>query len=161
MELIDHCPKCKEEEWRIPLTTEGLGILCHKICNEPKIRFCGIINSQGRIVTGGFRNEIKPLDNEDLRRMLYMQSSLELSMKGEFDDSLGNVNFITTYRDNVTIITVPIKQNYLLLMSVERNTEIQQIVKKTISLFESNGLMSRKNTLIPSKSCSILSSKCV
>ncbi|MDH3617544.1 MAG: hypothetical protein OES14_03455 [Nitrosopumilus sp.] len=141
---IDESSQCKED-LKIPLTNEGLRILCHRICDEPKIRFCSVINSLGRIVTGGFSKGIKPLDSEDLRQMLYIQSTLELSMKGEFDDTLGNVNFITTYRDNTAIITIPMTQNYLLLMSVERNAQIEQIVKKTISLFESNGILDRKS----------------
>jgi len=116
-----------------PLTSEQVQILeklCNKLCNEPKIRFCGVINSLGRIVTGGFRDDIRPLDNEDQRRMLYMQSTLELSMKREFDDNLGNVDFITTYRDNVALINIPIQQNHLLLISVERNAEIERIHKR-------------------------------
>ena len=157
MKTIDKCPRCKEENLSISKTNEVLENLCHTLCNEPKIRFCGVINSLGRMVTGGFRDGIKPLDNEDQRRMLYIQSTLELSMKGEFDDALGNVNFITTYRDNVAIISIPMPQNYLLLMSVERNAEIQQIVKNAISRFESNGILGGRKKSIPSNNNSTLS----
>ncbi len=139
---LDKSPRSKDLS--IPLTAEGLEVLCNRLCNEPKIRFCGIINSFGRLVTGGFRNGIKPLDNEDQRRMLYIQATLELFMKREFDDTLGSVNFITTYRDNVALITIPMPQDHLLIISVERNAQIEQIVKKTISLFESNGMLGRK-----------------
>ena len=45
-----------------------------------------------KIVAVGFKDDIKPLDSDDQRRMLYMQSTLELSMKGEFDENLGGVN---------------------------------------------------------------------
>lgn len=130
------------------LTFEQVQILenlCNKICGDPKIRFCGIINSLGRLVTGGFSAGIAPLDNEDQRRMLYIQSTLDLSMKGEFDENLGSVNFITTYRDNVAIINVPFQHNYLILMSVERNADIEQIVKNAIGLFESNGVLGGRN----------------
>ena len=93
----------------------------------------------GKIVAGGFKDDIKPLDTEDQRRMLYMQSSLELSMKGEFDENLGCVNYITTYRDNVVLINIPM-HNHLILMSAERNANVEQIVKNTISLFENNSV---------------------
>ena len=140
---IDEFSQSKED-LSIPLMAEALGDLCHKLCLEPKIRFCGVVNSMGRLVTGGFRDGIKPLGNEDQRQMLYIQSYLEISMKEEFDDTLGNVNYVTTYRDNVALITIPMSQNYLLLISVERNAEIEQIVKSTISLFESNDMLGRK-----------------
>jgi len=157
MKTIDKCPRCKEEDLSIPITNEILENLCHTLCNEPKIRFCGVINPLGRLVRGGFRDGIKPLDNEDQRQMLYIQSYLEMSMKGEFDDTLGNVNFITTYRDNVALITIPMPQNYLLLISVERNAEIQKIVKNAINLFESNWILGGRKKSIPSNNDSTLS----
>lgn len=126
------------------LTSEQIQVLenlCNKISNEAKIRFCGVINSMGKIVAGGFKDDIKPLDSDDQRRMLYMQSTLELSMKGEFDENLGHVNYITTYRDNVVLINMPMKKyNHLVLISAERNSDVEQIVKNTICLFESNNV---------------------
>jgi hypothetical protein len=150
----------QKEHLSIPLTNEGLEILCHRLCNKPKVRFCGVINPLGRLVTGSFRDGIKPLDNEDQRQMMYIQSYLEMSMKREFDDTLGNVNFITTYRDNIALITIPMRQNYLLLMSVERNAEIEQIVKNTINIFENNGMLDGRNKSIPSNNSSTLSLEC-
>lgn len=150
----------QKEHLSSPLTNEGLEILCHRLCNKPKVRFCGVINPLGRLVTGSFRDGIKPLDNEDQRQMMYIQSYLEMSMKREFDDTLGNVNFITTYRDNVALITIPMRQNYLLLMSVERNAEIEQIVKNTINIFENNGMLDGRNKSIPSNNSSTLSLEC-
>ncbi|MDH3276858.1 MAG: hypothetical protein OEL77_00445 [Nitrosopumilus sp.] len=132
-----------KEDFKTPLTNEGLKIICERLCGEPKIRFCGIINPLGRIVSGGFKNGIQPIDNEGLRRMLYIQSSLELSMKEEFDNALGNVNYISTYRDNVIIIIVPMIKNLHLLMSVERNANIEKIIKKVTSLFNCNGLVEK------------------
>jgi hypothetical protein len=133
----------------IALTSEQVQILeniCNKISSEPKIRFCGVINSMGKIVAGGFKDDIKPLDSEDQRRMLYMQSTLELSMKGEFDENLGHVNYVTTYRDNVVLINIPIKRfNHLVLISAERNSKTEQIVNDTISLFENNNVFGIEN----------------
>lgn len=161
MNTVDEYPQCKEDS-SISLTNETIQILenlCQKLCNEPKIRFCGVINSLGRIVTGGFKDGIQPLDNEDQQRMLYMQSTLDRTMKEEFDDTLGNVNFITTYRDNVAIINIPMQQNYLLLLSVERNAEIEQIVNNTIDLFESNGVLGGRRKSSPSDNNSSSSSE--
>ena len=149
-----------KEEFESPLTNEGLEILCQRVCQEPKIRFCGIINSLGRIITGGFKDGIQPIDHEGLRRMLYIQSTLELSMKGEFDEALGNVNYITTLRDNIAIIIIPVLQKSHLLMSVERNADIEQIVKKVTNLFMCNGIFEKNrsgtgnNTEVQISACS-------
>jgi len=156
---IDECPQCKEEDLSIPLTGEVLENLCHKLCNQPKVRFCGVVNPLGKLVTGSFRDGIKPLDNEDQRQMLYIQSNLEMSMKGEFDDTLGNVNFVTTYRNNVALINMPMKQNYLLLI-LERNAEINQIVQIAFSFFEINGILDVRNKSVPTNKNSPLSPEC-
>jgi hypothetical protein len=148
------------EDLQVPLTNEGLEFLCQRLCRESKIRFCGIVNSLGRIITGGFIDGIQPIDNEGLRDMLYIQSTLELSMKGEFDDYLGSVNYIATYRDNVAIIIIPMLQKCHLLMSVERNADIEEIIKKVTNLFNCNGILDEKNRCVKANNPSILFSKC-
>jgi hypothetical protein len=52
------------------------------------------------------------------------------------------------------------RQNYLLLMSVEKNAEIEQIVKNTINIFESNGLLDGRIKSVPSNNSSTLSPDC-
>ena len=123
-----------------PLTSDQIQTfqnICEKICTESKIKFCGVINEMGKLVVGGFKDDIKPLDNEEERKMWYMQSALEMSMKKEFRNNLGNIHYIITFRDNVTLINMPI-QNYVVLMSTERNTNIKQIVDYSKNLFENN-----------------------
>ncbi len=110
---------------------------CDKACAERKIRFCGVINGMGKLIAGGFRDGIKPLDNEEERKMWYMQSALEISMKKEFGDNLGDIDHIVTYRDNVTLINMPILE-YVVLLSTERNVDVRQIVKYTKELFDIN-----------------------
>ena len=89
------------------------------------------------MVAGSFKDNILPLDNEEQRQMLYMQSKLELSMKAEFNENLGNVNFVVTYRDNVIIINIPSdNQKFHILISAERVSNPQEIVKEVANLFK-------------------------
>ena len=114
-----------------------LDTFCKIMCDKSKIRFCGIINSMGRLVAGRFKDNILPLDNEQQRQMLYMQSKLELSMKGEFNDNLGHVNYVVTYRDNVVIICIPSdNQQYHILISAERSSNAHEIVNDVANLFK-------------------------
>lgn len=114
-------------------------MLCNKMCDEPYIRFCGVVNSFGKLIAGSFREGIQPLDNDTQREMLYMQSRLEISMKTEFDDALGAVTHIITYRENVAIVSIPIKsEQYHVLISAERIADIQKIVDLVITHFEIN-----------------------
>ncbi len=66
-------------------------------------------------------------------------------MKGEFNENLGNVNHIVTYRDNIVLINMPIpKYNHLALISAERNASIEQIIKMVASVFESHDIFDEK-----------------
>lgn len=124
----------------MPLTVDQsslLDVFCKMMCNQPKIRFCGIINAMGHLVAGNFKDDILPLDNEQQRQMLYMQSKLELSMKADFNENLGHVNYVVTYRDNVVIINIPSdNQQYHILISAERISNAQEIVNEVANLFK-------------------------
>ena len=119
-----------------PLFGPVLEDFCEKICAQPKVRFCGIVNSMGRLIAGGLREGIEPLENEDQRQMLYIQSFLEMSMKRDFDETLGKVEYMATYRDNIAVITMPLRHNCLLLLSTEKNAQIKQIIQVATGLFK-------------------------
>ena len=111
--------------------------ICEKICSESKIKFCGIINEVGSLVIGRFKDGRKLLDNEEERRMWYMQSALEMTMKKEFGNNLGDIDYTVTYHNNTTLINIPI-QNHVMLISTERNADIKQIVNYSKKLFDFN-----------------------
>lgn len=96
-----------------------------------------MINGMGKLIAGGFKDGVKPLDSEEERKMWYMQSALEMSMKKEFGNNLGDINYIVTYRDNVTLINMPI-QGHVALLSTEGNADIRQIVDRSRRLFDFN-----------------------
>jgi hypothetical protein len=113
---------------------------CHSLLNNDEIRFVGIINNMGNLIAGGIRNDIDFLETDEEKRKLYMQIVLEISMRKDFDDTLGKINYITTNRDNVLMITVPIHHNHIMLISAESASNVEQIISKVYSLgfFESD-----------------------
>ena len=52
-------------------------------------------------------------------------------------------------------------QDYLLLMSVERNAIIEQIVKNTISLLDSNGILSGRDESVSLTNRPTASTECI
>ncbi|MCE9651624.1 MAG: hypothetical protein K8Q89_00975 [Nitrosarchaeum sp.] len=82
------------------------------------IRFAVIINNKGRKIAGGFNPKITPLEKDTQKmEMLFMEIALDLSMKKEFDNSLGTINAIVSYRNKVNIITIPHKDSFMLISS--------------------------------------------
>ncbi|MDX1442092.1 MAG: DUF6659 family protein [Nitrosopumilaceae archaeon] len=108
---------------------------CYQIHKIEGVRFAGIINNRGRKIAGGFRHDILPLEKDEKKlEMLFMELSLDLSMRQEFNESLGEIKGIVSYRDKVNIITIPFGKNFVLL-STEQIEPIN-IIQKTKEILE-------------------------
>ncbi|MHA7648196.1 DUF6659 family protein [Nitrosopumilus sp. S4] len=94
-------------------------IVCNQLRQIPGIRFVAIINKRGRKISGGFSPKITPFEKDEQKlEMLFMEISLDFSMRSEFNNSLGEIQAIVSFRDKTTIITIPYEDN-LILLSVE------------------------------------------
>jgi len=91
---------------------------CNQMSQIKGIRFAAIINNRGRKIAGGFSSNIIPLESDKQKiEMLFMEVTLDLSMRKEFDDSLGNISAIVSYRNKTNIITIPHEDNLMLISS--------------------------------------------
>lgn len=73
---------------------ETLENVCNEMLKSNQIRFAGVINKMGNLIAGGFKSDMKPLQDDAKQRMLYMQIILEISMRKEFDSEFGDVNML-------------------------------------------------------------------
>ncbi|WP_255458302.1 DUF6659 family protein [Nitrosarchaeum sp. AC2] len=101
---------------------------CNQMCQIKGIRFVAIINNKGRKIAGGFSSNIIPLEKDKQKmEMLFMEVALDLSMRKEFDDSLGNIHAIVSYRNKTNIITVP-HEDKLMLISSEPELDPNKVI---------------------------------
>ncbi len=89
-----------------------------KICNQimslnSKIRFAGIINERGKLVAGGMKEGIAPLESEKDDEMLYMELALRIRMRKEFDKQLGPVKFALASREKALALSFLINSDIL------------------------------------------------
>ena len=103
-------------------------ILCDKLLEEHEVRFAGIINKMGRLIDGGFKEGITPLADEEEQKMC-MEHALELVMTNDLDNVLGPIKYLTTKRERVTMITIPI-QIGVLLICIEPKYNAEDTIKK-------------------------------
>jgi len=111
---------------------------CCSLLRNDEIRFVGIIDNMGNLVAGGISEDIDYLETDEERRKLYMQIALEISMRKDFDDTLGKINHVTTNRDNILMIAIPMGSN-VVLISAKPTSITEQIVSKvyTLGFFQS------------------------
>ncbi|CAD6368832.1 conserved hypothetical protein [metagenome] len=102
---------------------------CNQMNQIDGIRFAAIINNKGRKIAGGFSPNVTPLENDQQKiEMLFMELALDLSMRKEFDNTLGNIAAIVSYRNKTNIITIPHQDNFMLISS-EPELESSKIIQ--------------------------------
>jgi len=88
----------------------------------------------GRQVAGGYKKGLVRLVDDEEHKMC-IQHVLGFVLTKDLDESLGAVDYLISKRKKVCMITIPL-QKYVILMSVERNADVERIVEKTVKLFE-------------------------
>ena len=112
-----------------------------KVCDsvlavDPKIRFAGVINERGRLVAGGMRPNVEPLESEKDDEMIFMELALRVKMRKEFDKQLGCVNFAMASRERALAISVPLGEDVLYVVS-EPDTDYCVVPQKILKIINS------------------------
>jgi hypothetical protein len=129
------------------LTTQQISSIeeyCNQFLKRNGIRFVGIINNKGRLIAGGFKKGIQPYENDEKRQMMYMELVLDLSMRKEFDSSLGKIQSITSRRDKANITSIPLQEN-LLLISTETFVKEDDVIAMTQEIFRIQKVLSNES----------------
>ena len=84
---------------------------------EPEIRFCGLIDAKGDLLTGGFDNKSVPLLNDSQRRQLYQELAHRVANRQGFDADLGRVKYSSSRRENAVMISFPLGTHIILVIA--------------------------------------------
>ena len=106
---------------------------CQAVLKEPEMRFAGLVNHMGHLVAGGMKKDVAPLEEEEDMRKLYMELILRVSMRKEFDQSLGAVKYSASRREKAVVISFPI-DNKVLLVSTNPNVTIDETATKIMKI---------------------------
>ena len=114
-----------------------------------EIRFAGIINEDGELVSGGFKQGLMPLEDDEIKLKSFMEFVAKISLRKEYDDSLGPINYLAARRDRVVLISFPFPlSRFLLLISAEPSVNIENLASKIIKIFGDSSLSSDYNFAI-------------
>ena len=111
-------------------------VRCKSLLDCDEIRFAGIINEDGRLVSGGFKQGLAPLEADEEKLESFMKFVSKISLRKEYDDSLGPINYLAARRDKVVLISFPFPlSRFLLLISAEPSVNIENLASKVIKIF--------------------------
>ncbi|MCV0401009.1 MAG: hypothetical protein K5777_03380 [Nitrosopumilus sp.] len=98
---------------------------------EPEIRFCGLIDSDGELITGQFKTGIIPLENDSRRRQMFQELAHRVANRTNFDANLGRVKYSASRREEVVMMSFPIGK-YIIMVVAEPSVNIDRLGWKII-----------------------------
>jgi hypothetical protein len=109
---------------------------CAQLTQEKEIRFAGIIDESGKLVAGGFKAGITPLENKESKLDDFMEFASRVSLRKEFDKTLGPINYLAARRDKLVLVSFPFPiSRFVLLISAEPSVDIESLAKRVVSIF--------------------------
>ncbi len=109
---------------------------CQKMLDEDEIRFAGIINENGNLVSGGFKKEIIPLENDEAKLKSFMEFVSKVTIRKEYDETLGPINYLAARRDKAVLVSFPFPvSKFVLLISANPSVDIEQLATKVVDIF--------------------------
>ena len=113
-----------------------------KICQtiialDPKMRSARLINSRGHLTAGGMKEGLLSLEAQKQDEMMFMELALRVRMRHEFDAEFGEVHFSMSYRDKVIVMSFPLNNDDVLLLSCEKDIDFGQLPFKVLKIVES------------------------
>jgi len=110
---------------------------CDLILNNNGVKFAGVINYLGNLIAGGFKKGVIPIGNENTRKMMYMQLRLDLSMRQDYDELFGPIDYVVSKRGKITKISIPVNKHMIILI-IKNGMNYESIIKKTTTVFKSS-----------------------
>ena len=115
-----------------------------ELCNDifalsSKIRFVGIINKMGKLVAGGMRQGVNPLENKADSSKLFLGFALRSEMKKDFDAEFGKTIYSFSERDRIKLASFPLN---ILRISMEKEEQHLTLIENILKMISD---LSRKN----------------
>lgn len=109
---------------------------CVKLLEESEIRFAGIVDKGGKLVSGGFKKGLVPYEGDETKLQSFFDFVSKTSIRTEFDESLGPINYLAARRDKAVLVSFPFPiTQILLLISAEPSVNIESLAKKVVEIF--------------------------
>jgi len=114
----------------------GFDMICDKVFRlDNMVRSARIINNKGKLLAGGMKPGLKSLEDAKKDEMLFMELSLRVRMRHEFDEEFGPVEFSLSYRGKIILMSFPMDQG-VLFVTTERQLEFGKIPFKILEIIK-------------------------
>jgi hypothetical protein len=115
-----------------------------KLCDDifalsSNIRFVGIINRMGKLVAGGMRQGVEPLEDKSDSSKLYLAFALRSEMRKDFDAQFGKTLYSFSERERIKLASFPLK-DHILRISMEKGERHSTLIEKILRIISGSHL---------------------
>jgi hypothetical protein len=122
----------------VPENKNEFDALCDKVFKiDSMIRSVRVINTKGKLEAGGMRGGLEALESFKKDEMLFMELSLRVRMRHEFDEDFGPVEFSLSYRGKIIVFSFPMKGDMVLMVTSERQADLGKVPFEILKLLQS------------------------
>ncbi|QLH02461.1 hypothetical protein C5F47_02220 [Nitrosopumilus cobalaminigenes] len=101
---------------------------------DSSIRYAAIQNNAGKIITGGFRENINPILNDEDLQMMHHYASQRWQTRKNIEHKLGPAKYAMAEYNEIKRISFPIDERHLLMVTTEINTDHTNVISKILEL---------------------------
>jgi len=105
---------------------------------DSTIRYAAIQNSDGKKISGGFRENISPILSEDELKMMHYYASQRWQTRKNIEHKIGITKYAMAEYDKIKRISFPINEKYLLMLTTEINTDHTRVINKVLELIHNS-----------------------
>lgn len=103
--------------------------LSSQLVQDNDVVFAGFLSNKGRMIS--YKSAI--YNDEKNLEIFLMETALEFSMKKEFDDTFGPVEYVITRREKINVVCIPIHDVYLVI-GVNNSASQDRVMSMIFSL---------------------------
>lgn len=105
---------------------------------DSSLRWMGISNKYGVLLNVEQREGLSPLMSEEESEEYAAAAVSRYRTRVKFQSKIGKLNYAVGRYENVTRITVPINNNYFLLLTIDKEKNYDNLINKMIIPFIAN-----------------------
>lgn len=106
---------------------------CKKLLEDPEIRFAGLLDEFGTLLTGGYHSGTIPRLSEEQHKVICHEISSRVAKRKKFDSELGRVKYSASRREHVVIMSFPVYDKAMMIVA-EPNVNIDRLSYKIINI---------------------------
>ena len=102
---------------------------------DNSLRWIGISNKYGVLINVEQRKDLEPLMSEEDSEEYAAAAVSRYRTRVKFQTKIGKLNYAVGRYENVTRITIPISNDYFLLLTIDKEKNYDEMVKEKIIPF--------------------------